>query len=82
MKLGSCESVLTALENALHFERSAPKTLIFDKLEVFIRVNQGTRVNFESFRLRQWLWNVYQSLRQRILLGLLIFFPNPSQVDL
>ena len=81
VKLGSSESVLTALENGLHFERSTTQTLVSDKVEVFIRVNQGARVNFESFRLRQRLRNVYQSLRQRLNLKLLIF-PDPSQVDL
>jgi hypothetical protein len=65
VKLGSSESIFTALENAFHFERSATQALISDKVEVFMRVNQGARVNFESFRLRQWLRNVNQRLRQR-----------------
>ena len=81
VKVGSLESVLTAIKNPLHFERSAPKTLIFDKVEMFIRVNQGARVNFESIRLRQWLRDVNQRLRQRLYLMLLIF-PYPSQVNL
>jgi hypothetical protein len=79
VKIGSLESVLTTIKNPLHFERSAPKTLIFDKVEMFIWVNQGGRVDFESIRLRQRLRNVNQSLGQRLYLRLLIF-PYPSQV--
>ena len=39
VKLGSSESIFTALENAFHFERSTTQALMFYKVEVFIRVN-------------------------------------------